>query len=385
MNSYAAHLLAYALDHHFPDCIREGGELADVTFKYRFFNKAPIPEDFAPYLEETMRAQARSVEEIRLQEMVGSNAADLLREEGQPLLAERAEQEEVVGLVKIGNTFDLALEEFERGPVFFKILSLKPVEEGYEIEGVAFSSEEALKSFLKKWRKWEKLDLSREKLVFFDERDHLTFLPKGVLFREEVLSQIPFEEGILKARGLDQEGLAPFIEILRPKKLPLVVQNWNDKGEFTLHVHRWGELAGLCSSSLQMIHKTVNILRFEAQVTLCGLRPPNDVSERVKELWIQGVRALKNVLDNEGISYREERYGGPKGPEVKIALLDELGAAFEGPSLRIDCIASEEVRTIRYAPAEEMVVMVRSLVPDLDQLALKMMEQKLLNRSDIES
>ncbi len=373
MNGYAAHLLALAIDQLFPSCVREGGVLTDSTFFYSFQHSGPIPPDFLPYIEERIRGFLKEKPSYRVQSMVPSNAADLFDSEGQPVLAERClEEEGEVEVAKIGDIYDLG--GGEPSNFYFKLLSLTQEGGLYQVEGIALADEKALKGFVKAWKAFKKIDLSKHVII---KDESIFFLPKGMAFKEEILCLIPFEDEALPVEG----DMAPYevLKELRPRKWPLILQN---RFESWL-VYPVKEFEQACRSSLQRIDKTVNILSFETQVTLCGLRPLNDVSEWVKECWLLAAKTLETGLKELNLPYEIEKGKRALGPKVKITLFDKLGNRFEGPWLEIDCITSEKISREINAPIkggnlDGCVLMKRNLIPDFDQLTLKLLEKKLL-------
>lgn len=386
MLSLATHLVAYAIDELFPKSQRGGGSVSDTLFSYTFTNPDPLPLDFIPYIEEKLRGILKNPPSYRLQDMMGSNAAALLESKGQPLLAEQAMEagSDVITLVKIGESFDLAVGEEKEvfAPFSFKLLDLAQEGNIYTISGVAKENDEAVKNFVKKWKSYSKYNIesegARNKWVLFQE-DAPIFLPKSMALREEIFDSLPLEDEAFPLKG-DYLDPVQVIQTIRPKRLPLILRNVDDGGEISLLVIPLEEFDRYCRSSLQRIEKTVNILSFETQVTLCGLRPPNDVSERVKELWIQAVKILEAGLAEWGVPYVKGSDKTENGPELNIVLLDELGNRFSGPWFSIDCISSDK---LAQASPESFscVVFERSLLSDFDQLTLKMIQRKLVNRS----
>ncbi|MFN4174762.1 MAG: hypothetical protein ACK4HV_06635, partial [Parachlamydiaceae bacterium] len=350
-------------------------ELTDSTFFYSFYQSTAIPDDFLPYIEEKMRALLKAAPPYRIQSMVPSNASDLFDSLDQPVLAERClEAEGEVEVAKIGDIYDLGGGEPYH--FYFKLLALKRVEDRYEIEAVALSDEKALKEFVKAWKAFHKIDLSKHVLV---KEDQLFFLPKGVAVKEEIVGLVPFED-----EALPVEGKMPPLDVfkaLKPRKWPVILQN---RFESWL-VYPVKEIQQACRSSLQRIDKTVNILSFETQVTLCGLRPQSDVSEWVKECWLLAAKTLETGLKELNFPYQIEKGRKALGPKVKITLFDKLGNRFEGPWLEIDCITSEKLSRESNAPPEGCVLMTRNLLPDFDQLTLKMIERQLLNGIEAKS
>lgn len=368
MNGYAAHLLALAIDQLFPSCVREGGVLTDSTFFYSFQHTGPIPGDFLPYIEEKMRGFLKERPEYRVQAMVPSNAADLFEAEGQPVLAERClEEEGEVEIAKIGDIYDLG--GGEPCNFYFKLLAFKQEDDLFTIEGVALDDEKAVKAFVKTWKAYNKLDLSK---FVINTEESIFFLPRGMAVKEELLGLVPLEDGLLAVEG----DLRPHevLKELKPRKWPVLLQNRNE----SWLVYPVKEFEQACRSSLQRIDKTVNILSFETQVTLCGLRPLNDVSEWVKECWLLAAKTLETGLKELNLPYEIEKGKKAHGPKVKITLFDKLGNQFTGPWLEIDCITSEKISRESNAPLEGCVLMTRNLLPDFDQLTLKVIEKKLL-------
>ena len=368
MNGYAAHLLALAIDQLFPSCVREGCVLTDSTFFYSFQYSGSIPQDFLPYIEEKIRGYLKNKPSYRVQAMVPSNAADLFKSEGQPVLAERCLDEQgEVEVVKIGDIYDLG--GGEPCSFYFKLLKISQEGNLYEVEGVALDDEKKLKGFVKTWKAFNKIDLSKHVI---EGDDSLFFLPKGMAVKEKLLGLIPYEDEALPVEG----DMAPYevLKELNLRKWPLILQNRNE----SWLVYPVKEFEQACRSSLQRIAKTVNILSFETQVTLCGLRPLNDVSEWVKECWLLAAKTLETGLKELNLPYDIEKGKRALGPKVKITLFDKLGNRFEGPWLEIDCITSEKLSRENNAPPEGCVLMTRNLLPDFDQLTLKMIEKLLL-------
>jgi len=200
----AAEILASAVsDHDFKTFVIKGGETPwGFYFDFIFIN--PFSKEMLPLIEERMRKIAADNHEIKVHEMIPTNAAEFMRHNRRPYPAHFVENchDPLVQVIQIGSFVDHVHGTFLKRTGELKAFKLLKLEqrpdlyfkgdkkEVYRISGVADESKEALKAFLKENKEWigvdhleigEKLDLFQVNLV----RDEDYFEMARIFWKKE--------------------------------------------------------------------------------------------------------------------------------------------------------------------------------------------------------
>lgn len=168
----ASELLAFAVQDLFPTVLLIGGEETSIGFFYDFVFEQPLYEGALALIETRMKALVKEGIEIRSLEMMRENAETFFIHHDQPLLAEKAIQDElnIVSLIQIGDFYDLcpAVKEHSTQQIgAIKLLEILKIEQGgyadeglavTRINGTAFANGVDLKQFLKALHQLPKKD-----------------------------------------------------------------------------------------------------------------------------------------------------------------------------------------------------------------------------------
>ncbi|MCB1071733.1 MAG: hypothetical protein KDK96_01380 [Chlamydiia bacterium] len=178
----AAEILAAAVSEHDHKAFAIKGGETPWGFYYDFIFMNPFSKEMLPLIEEKMWKIAADNEEIKMHEMIPSNAAEFMRHNRRPYPAHFVQtcHDPIVQVVQIGAFVDHvhgSLLKKTGGLKAFKLLKLEQRPDlyfkgdkklVYRITGVADESKDALKAFMKKYKAWigidhltigEKLDL----------------------------------------------------------------------------------------------------------------------------------------------------------------------------------------------------------------------------------
>ncbi|MDJ0651474.1 MAG: hypothetical protein QNJ27_00440 [Simkaniaceae bacterium] len=180
----AAEVLAAAISVH--DCktfVIKGGEMPwGFYFDFIFVN--PFSKQMLPHIEEKMRKIVADNVEIKMHEMLPSNAAAFMRHNKRPYPAHFVQSchDPLVQVIQIGAFVDHVQGSFLRKTRDLKAFKLLKIEQRpdlyfkgnkkgvYRIVGVADESKDALKAFMKKYKSWIGIDhlTIGEKLNLFE-------------------------------------------------------------------------------------------------------------------------------------------------------------------------------------------------------------------------
>lgn len=396
----AVEILAAAAVELFPGTLLVDGGATALGFYYDFQFPFSFQKEFCHLIEERMRAIIKERRELRLLEMVPSNAASFLEHRKQPLRAQKARmaKDPLVALVQMGEFVDLcnpACLSYE-GELAFKIQEAYPVPGTSTIRmvGTAFPDKQELKKFLKEAPPFEgrdHLQLGEELDLFHVEEAGCFWHPKGEVLRQTLLD---FWKKELTIQGFDfvstprqLSGESPSRELLlahthffSSRAWPVLrlaessfIPSGSESAESLLESstgffdreHRFcreKELFKECISSLQFILKISKIFPFRHRLVLCS--PPG------KGLYLERLEILKEALKECGLEYStQEALGEVDGPSLELRLQDGLGREWTGPYMGIDCKLNAEkklshavvVQSAFYSLERFVALMVESL------------------------
>lgn len=408
----AAEVLAYAILELFPAASLIEGAANEFGFYYDFIAEQPVDDYALTLLEEKMRGIIKQNEPLRKLDMMRENAAALFHHKEQPFQALRISQasENIVSIFHLGHFHDYVQPPYVTHTAeleAFKLLEVEKVttyipDEGnldiIRIHGTAFADKTELKKYLKAYKLGKKRDhrIIAEKAGFFSLNEEInpvawTWLPNGILFREQLLEwwrnehwqqnfNIVSTPSLVKKDLLQQCGLisngtplcsledvdyvippsfTPSHAVLFASKehtytnLPVrlaecgVISAEKNEGQLwgvfnsksTLHdaAHFFctpEQVEKELISSLQFINRTINMFSLECHWHLKG-RPIK--SAGTPESWKKGIECFKQAFEKSGLTYTCEEYSGMyAGPSAQLHLVDAVEREWKGPELSID-------------------------------------------------
>lgn len=180
----AAEILAAAVsEHDYKTFVIKGGE-TPWGFYFDFIFVNPFSKEMLPHIEEKMRKIAADNVEIKMHEMIPSNAVEFMRHNKRPYPAHFVQicHDPLVQVIQIGTFVDHVQGTFLRKTGDLKAFKLLKIEQRpdlyfkgdkksvYRITGVADESKDALKAFMKQYKSWIGVDhlAIGEKLNLFE-------------------------------------------------------------------------------------------------------------------------------------------------------------------------------------------------------------------------
>jgi threonyl-tRNA synthetase len=299
-NPTGAFLLGAAIAKIFPQEEICYSEADGQGFMVEFTHAQPFQENYLSMLENAMKAL--SGEEIKLMEMVASNACEWMLHKGQKKWA--AQLEGVQGTVligQIGNFVGLCLGPIEECH-HFSLFEFVQEKKRVTIFGMAFGDVQEQKSFLKKYRQYPKKNhafLAKELELYEDDIWH----PRGMALKRALVD--------LSRQRLEREG---YYEISTPDPKGYFEQTGRKK--FSCGDRNFCFSEDALISSLHFIQKWINIFDFELKWVLVISKP---------------IKALINAMATCGIQYLTEE--GEGDPRVELRIADCLGRYWTGPTL----------------------------------------------------
>ncbi len=164
----AAALLAAAVGDYAPQTLKIRGGKTSWGFYYDFIFLAPISEEMLPFLEERMRQIASQNLEIKIHEMIPSNAADYLLHHRHPYAAHFVKKLSIplIQILQMGEFVDPIHGECLSHSGELEAFKLLGIEERPDLNfrgdkkkvmriyGTAFPKKEALKAFMREKKRW---------------------------------------------------------------------------------------------------------------------------------------------------------------------------------------------------------------------------------------
>lgn len=197
----AAEVLAAATFEMFPKVVLLGGSDTPSGFYYDFYFPHPINPELHHQIEEKMRQIAKEKREIRELEMAGVSAREFLKSKGHFERAELVENQGLYSILQMGSFVDLIFgsclkNSFELAN--FKIFPPMELEDRQiRISGVASSSKDQLKTFLKKKTAYQSKRHEKTgelKQYWKSMEGEWVYLSEGLKARDRLISR--FKENI---------------------------------------------------------------------------------------------------------------------------------------------------------------------------------------------
>ncbi len=358
LRQVAAEVIALAVCDLFPGAQLIGSQVTDVGFSYDFALQQPLNEMAIPFIEEKVRGIIKNKLPIETLEMVRSNAQELLRHHEQSLRADLLEEcpDQLVTLIKIGTFFDLCpVVEIKNTEQigYVKVQSIEKIDDFVRIHATAFPEKKELTNFLKKFERAKKKQhhFLEKTLEYFSFSPELTWLPKGVVLRELIVSWWKEEfrrlHGKLSASIPGQSVEATHKNILKRLKPPLEKQSlilgewtWHSpsdttypffRGLFTVSKHYYDMIHIFfheknvfeeITSCLQFILKSITLFGFEYRWCFKSRDKPSP--------------KYISILEECGIKCDFERDRTMANPRIEVRWRDVLDQEWQGPYLEID-------------------------------------------------
>ncbi|MBX9744148.1 MAG: hypothetical protein K2X08_02935 [Chlamydiales bacterium] len=283
LNQAASHILSAALFETFPMVDLWLAETTDVGFVCECFFPHPVHADTLPLLEQKMKQIVQEARFIRLLEMVPVSAAALLQKEGHVEQVEllkdfKGRAGTLVELIEMGSFHQLT-QGFPLNSTAelkaFKIISLKTLpNQGLRVEGIAASSKEELKVFLKKLSNFKENNYCSigEKMGFWIYKDDgMIWLEKGIEARQKIQNLFFQERPLIEWRGTF-EKIIPNVKkncrILHCE--PAIDLRSSLFAVQGLEFFKPEEFVRVLNSSLHLVHKTLIMLGFDCWVKVLG-------------------------------------------------------------------------------------------------------------------
>lgn len=375
----AAELLAYTILKIFPSALCAGGGKTDIGFFYDIIFEQPLDKQLIDLIEMEMKNHIKEDLEIRSLSMMRENAHQLLLHHGQPILADKALEEElnIISICQIGSFHGLSTESHvtttkEIG--FIKILETQELEDQIvRFIGTAFRDTYQLKQFAKAYEKLKKFDHRQlgQDLKFFTLIDENYFwLPKGEWLRKFLeaiwekecqklsmqLISTPFEEPrlaqhiqLFNTQNIKSDSLP-----IRYGEVATIQADLKEQefwGLFRSSLYQSDLVTTFCNEnqvaqeiiySLQFIEQIVKIIGFEAQWYLIS-----SVGKKKNQ--------LEEALSSLGITYLA--VNGEGNPRIEVKWVDALGREWNGPSIEIVALKAfvEVIATTVFGSIERIV------------------------------
>jgi len=400
LNQTAALLMAAAVTELFPGALLVGGQGTSDRFFYDFEFPFDFQENFICMIEERMRMIIREKREIRLLEMVPSNASVMLRHHGQPLLAESVLElrRALVEMCQIGPFICYSPHPVlsEVTIPFFKLLEFSPLgKRGVRIVGAAATEKEELKRLAKQPSSSSRchLKVGSELKMFtaLDVEGHMIWHPRGELLRqrliqwwkeEHVKQKFSFITSPAAFIGSGGEGsltlahkeyffqfgtarLAEVALVSTPEKCDPTLGFLAPKAFFADRAHLFcldEKLLEECISSLQFILTIPKILGFEYETVLTLS------SDGPQKMRARAATLLKEALHSVGVAYTIEKGDCPGSlASVAICFADALGRRWTGPYLSIPA---------EPMPAGKGSMLIRSTFGSLERITALLLEHR---------
>jgi threonyl-tRNA synthetase len=404
LNQTAAILIGAAVTELFPGALIVGGQGTPERFFCDFAFPFEFQPDFLNLIEERMRLIIREKREVRLLEMMPSNAASMMRHRGQPLAADALldVQRAVVEMCQIGEFAAYSPFPFlqELTIPFFKLLEGFPLgiagKKVIRIVGAATLEKDVLKAISKELplssRSHLTLSQEMEMLKPLSEEGFWLWLPKGEALRQSLIRL--WEEEHIKQNFHFVSSPAAFIgdggegsvtwahreyffcsSAKRIAEIALLSSPHNSdpslgllspKAYFVDRAHLFcpdEKLLEECISSLHFICKIPKILGFEFEIVLSV---SSEGSQRARS---KGLTLFRQALDRTGIAYTVEkdyRVGILTSIDVRIA--DALGRRWTGPFLSIPEAAM---------PVGKGSMLIRSAFGSLERMVALLLEKNM--------
>ncbi|MBS0604378.1 MAG: hypothetical protein JSS60_04985 [Verrucomicrobia bacterium] len=403
LNQTAAVLMAAAVTELFPGALLVGGQGTPDRFFYDFVFPFEFKNDFLALIEERMRLIVREKRDVRLLEMMPSNAAAMMRHRGQTLAAETLLNVEraVVEMCQIGQFSCYSPYAFqdELAIPFFKLLeafSLSPSEnKRIRIVGAAALEKEDLKSIAKQpgISSRSHLSLASETEMFerLDDEGHWIWRPQGEDLRQRLIQWwkemhlkqkfnfISSPASLIGDGGVESVTLAHreyFFRFGTPRLAEVALVSSRSgcdlslgllapKALFSDRAHLFcpdEKLLEECISSLQFILKIPKILGFEFEIVL------SVSSEGSQKARSKATALFSQALDKADVDYTVEKdYRAGILASIDVRIADALGRRWTGPYLSIPEAAM---------PVGKGSMLIRSTFGSLERIAALLLEQK---------
>lgn len=403
LNQTATVLMAVAVTELFPGALIVGGQGTATYFFYDFV----FPFDFEPHflslIEERMRMILREKRELRLLEMMPSNAASMMTHSGQPLAAAllmRADKT-TVEMCHIGGSAVYSPVPVLKELVipFFKVLEgfeLRiPEKKVIRIVGAATFQKDLLKKIAKLpsvgLRSHLNLAQKMEMLEPLSDPGFWLWLPRGERFRRKLVrfweeehekqnfNIISSPTALMEGGGeaalsdchreiflrLRKQKTAEVALLLASEHVDPALGLFSPQASFVDRAYLFcseEKLLEECISSLQFILKIPKILGFEYDIVL------SVSSQGSKKARSKAVAVFQQALDSIGASYVLERgsYSSMLA-SVDVKIADALGRKWIGPFLGIPGKAM---------PEGKGHMLIRSMYGSLERIIALLLEHK---------
>lgn len=357
-------------------------------------NEVP-PPDMIGLLERQMA----SIDEVKLHEMIGSNAAQLFLHHGQDCLAAQCDDHagELVTVAQYKNFYaPVLVNALEDG--VYKILGFTEIPGGVRIQGLAARDKQVLKKVYKHFEAGK--GISYQNLggeLFFFAPDCL-FTPKGAIVFDQYLKlwhalndpSVTYSHiepalahaAIFKHLDLSEAQLPLTLAELRP--VESVNNNLNSLLESRFFTHDTTHIFTTedraveeITSSLLFIEKTFMMLDFEVQWHLTAdSHPP----ARTRTSWKQGVQMLKDALQAADIKWEPRSLNhDTHGPAAYITVPDALGQRWEVGALALNLITPTDQQLQYRSTNGQMhtpIMIMRSLFFSVERIMALQLENK---------
>lgn len=398
----AAALLASAVLELFPGALLAGGQGTQERFFYDFVFPFAFEKEFLSLVEERMRFMIRERREVRLLEMMPSNAAAMMRHHGQTLLAETMEdvRRATVPLCQIGDFAVWSPSPFQENLAipFFKLLEAFPLPlsggRTVRIIGAAAETKEALKQIARQKQVSSRshVELALENGMFapLDNEGHWIWGPRGEDLRQRMMQwwkELHVRQNfkcIATPAALIEGGGKGNLTALhrdwffrfgtpRVAEIALVAtlsqsDPWcgllSPKACFVDRAHLFfseEKLGEECISSLRFILEIPKILGFEYDIVL-------SVSSEGSRARTRVISLFRKALECAGVDYAVGK-DGETGMQVSIdiRIADAMGRRWTGPYLGIP---------VDPMPAGKGCMLVRSMFGSLERTVALLLERR---------
>ncbi len=354
----AAELLAAAVLELYPTAQLLGGAVTWDGFYYDFlWDKAPDLSAIEKRFQEIIHERRP----IRSLEMVGPNAAELLRHRSQPRAAARLRG--VVGIVdlfQMGEFYDLCLAPHVESADQIKHSALLSLEGG-RIIGTACADFASLKEAIKAAKRAQKQTVEEWRTL--EPLPGLKLLsPAGAALREA-----------LRTWWVDQHRRDGF-EILSTPDTPgyartalhVLILNGSAsvEADFPVRYAEWGSAGDsahlFCTpsqlipeliSSLQFIAAAITLFELKYRLFVDGVDAPPGVTHAA---WKGAHEALLKALKRAGLTAEgEPPEANSEGPAVYFRLQDRSGQGWSGPRLTVNLLLPGLIERTLFSPLEE--------------------------------
>lgn len=405
----AAELLAISVCRLFPEAKMLNGGPTTLGFYYRFLLEQPIDEEILALVEREMKGIAKQSLSFFTSSMMSENATLYFDHLKQFYLAKKAREwpKNLLPLVRFEEFADIT--ELPEGITssdcgVFRLLEADRQGKEVVMSGIAFSTKEELKAFVKNMKQAKATDHRRlgvEMGIFTQEEGKWDWTPKGMIVRERLLEIWRREHPTtfyLPTCSYPNENpvevhLKEFLKHLPPLELPMrysemrrEIKKESFDGMFAApyrsidYVDLFcleSQLSSEIISSLHLIEKTIKIFGFRA---LWSLQMGWLKQQPIPKSWQLGYQFLKETLDCLGYSYsceeelvlEEEKLNGPT---IQLYIMDGWERKWATGSIGFDNRFSRQLSGFG---GERIFLLNRSLFGSLERFAALLVERKAL-------